>query len=194
MIVSRCVAVMRSVERIELPSTRQLMIWVRRASGRRFIGFPLFDACNNNACRILVQALSLKNHIRRAAMAEEKNPDRVKAGKARAKALSPQQRTHIARRAAIMRWAEEGKPPPILAKYGAADRPLKIGDIEIACYVLTDGTRVLSQRGLQGGVGLSLSGGPAGVRRIALLMAMLAPKGIDFRGLIARTNSPIRFL
>src|ERR1700674_133394 len=38
MIVSRCVSVIRSVERIELPSTKQLMTWVRRASERRFIG------------------------------------------------------------------------------------------------------------------------------------------------------------
>ena len=42
MTVSRCVSVIRSVERIELPSTKQLMIWVRRASGVRFIlKFPL---------------------------------------------------------------------------------------------------------------------------------------------------------
>src|SRR4051794_15156012 len=107
-----------------------------------------------------VQALEVE-------MARAKDPDRVRAGKARAEALSPQQRAHIARRAAIMRWAEEGKPPPVLAKYGAADRPLKIGNVEIPCYVLADGTRVLSQRGLQGGVGLSLSGGKSGERRIA---------------------------
>lgn len=30
---------------------------------------------------------------------------------------------------------------------GAADRPLKIGEIEIPCYVLEDETRVVSQRG-----------------------------------------------
>jgi len=127
-------------------------------------------------------------------MTRAKDPDRVRAGKARAKALSPQQRAHIARRAAIMRWAEEGRPPPVMAKYGAADRPLKIGGVEIPCYVLADGTRVLSQRGLQGGVGLSLSGGKTGERRIAQLMEFLSEKGIDVRGLIARTNSPIRFL
>ena len=41
MTVSRCVSVMRSVDRIELPSTRAPMICVRRARERRFIvGFP----------------------------------------------------------------------------------------------------------------------------------------------------------
>ena len=36
-IVSRCVSVIRSVERIELPSMRQLIIWVWRPSDKRFI-------------------------------------------------------------------------------------------------------------------------------------------------------------
>ena len=52
----------------------------------------------------------------------------------------------------------KGRFQPILAKYGAADRPLKIGGIEIPCYVLADGTRVLAQRGLQSGIGLSEGG------------------------------------
>jgi hypothetical protein len=34
------------------------------------------------------------------------------------------------------------------ATHGAADHPLRIGDIEIPCYVLEDETRVLSLRGL----------------------------------------------
>jgi hypothetical protein len=38
---SRCVPVMRSVLRIELPSTKQLMTWTRRASGARFMGLLL---------------------------------------------------------------------------------------------------------------------------------------------------------
>jgi hypothetical protein len=42
---------MRSVERMELPSTNALMIAVRRPKGVRFIGSP--DACfavDNNPC------------------------------------------------------------------------------------------------------------------------------------------------
>lgn len=42
---------------------------------------------------------------------------------------------------------------------GAADRPLKIGNAEIDCYVLDDETRVLSQRGMFRGLGTA-RGGP----------------------------------
>ena len=115
-------------------------------------------------------------------------------GRRRAEILPPERRSEIAREAAYQRWAEEGKVPPILAKYGALDRPLRIGDIEIPCYVLSDGTRVLAQRGLQSGIGLSQGGGKSGARRIAELMAGLAENGIDVRGLVARANSPIRFI
>ncbi len=82
---------------------------------------------------------------------------------------------------------------PLLAMYGAPDRPLRIGSIEIPCYVLADGTRVLAQRGLQSGIGLSEGGGKTGARRISELMERLAEKGINIRGLIARANSPVRF-
>jgi hypothetical protein len=127
-------------------------------------------------------------------MAEKKNPARVEAGKARARALKPSRRSEIARAAAASRWANAGRPQPMLAKYGAADRPLRIGEVEIPCYVLADGTRVLAQRGLQGGIGLSLGGGKSGARRIAELMESLSEKGINVRGLTARANSPIRFI
>jgi len=123
-----------------------------------------------------------------------KSPDKVKAGKARAEILPPQRRTEIARQAAMTRWADQGKPQPMMAMYGALDRPLKIGEIEIPCYVLADGTRVLAQRGLYGGIGLSSGGGKGGERKITELMASLGGKGIDIRGLIARANNPIRFI
>ena len=50
----------------------------------------------------------------------------------------------IARRAALKRWDEEDLPEAIC---GSPDRPLTIGDISLQCYVLEDGTRVLSQGG-----------------------------------------------
>src|SRR6266403_5905802 len=118
--------------------------------------------------------------------------------------VSCQKRMSSSRRVAIQRIPATA-PSPIrgvhlrvparclFAKYGAVDRPLRIGEIEIPCYVLADGTRVLAQRGLQSGIGLSQGGGKTGARRIAELMAGLAEKGIDVRGLIARANSPIRF-
>lgn len=87
-----------------------------------------------------------------------------------------------------------GKPLPIPASYGAADRPLVIGEVQIPCYVLADGTRVLAQNGLLSGIGMSQGGGKGGERKIVELMLRLAGKGIDVRGLVARANSPIRFI
>jgi hypothetical protein len=58
-------------------------------------------------------------------------------GKARAKALSPSERTKIAVAAAEARW---GKLP--VAEYSGV---LSIGNLEIPCAVLEDGTRVLTQ-------------------------------------------------
>jgi P63C domain-containing protein len=117
-----------------------------------------------------------------------------KGGRRRAEILSPTERSEIARKGALIRWASSEDGPLLFAKYGAQDRPLKIGDIEIPCYVLADGTRVLALRGLYSGIGLSLGGGQRGERKITELMAGLAGKGIDIRGLIARVNSPIRFI
>jgi hypothetical protein len=113
-------------------------------------------------------------------------------GRARAIKLTRQRRSEIARQAAETRWAKGGRTA--IAHYGAPERPLKIGDIEIPCYVLSDGTRVLAQRGLQSGIGLSEGGGPGGARKIAALIARLGEKGIDTKGLVARANSPIRFI
>jgi hypothetical protein len=115
---------------------------------------------------------------------------RVRSGRARAEALSPKRRSEIAKGAAAARWSGDVKE----ATHGSDDHPLRIGDIEIPCYVLSDGTRVLAQRGLQSGIGLSEGGGRRGARRIAELMEGLVKKGINVRGLIARANSPIRFI
>ncbi|MFA7638486.1 MAG: P63C domain-containing protein [Parvibaculum sp.] len=62
-------------------------------------------------------------------------------GDARAKALSPQVRSNIARKAASARW---GKSMPE-AIYGSPEKPLLIGGREIQAYVLDDETRVISQ-------------------------------------------------
>ena len=48
-----------------------------------------------------------------------------------------------ARRAALKRWTED-LPEAIC---GSPDRPLRIGEVSLQCYVLEDGTRVLSQGG-----------------------------------------------
>lgn len=64
-----------------------------------------------------------------------------KGGKARAEKLSPEQRSEIARKAALSRHNKD--MPAVL--YGSTDRPLVIGGQEIQCFVLDDETRVLTQ-------------------------------------------------
>lgn len=62
-------------------------------------------------------------------------------GKARAKRLSQEERSKIAKKGAAARW----DPTVSEAVCGSSDQPLRVGDVEIECYVLEDGTRVLTQ-------------------------------------------------
>jgi len=68
---------------------------------------------------------------------------KARGGIARAKRLSPEEKSQIAQKAAVARWDVDLAQ----AICGSPDRPLRIGDKEIPCYVLADGTRVLSQAG-----------------------------------------------
>jgi hypothetical protein len=114
--------------------------------------------------------------------------------KGRAKGgIARKERTSAERLSEIGRLGAEARRLP-KATHDSADHPLRIGDIEIKCYVLEDGRRVLAQRGLQNGIGMSEGGGKTGARKIVELMARLEKKGINIRGLVARANSPIRFV
>lgn len=66
---------------------------------------------------------------------------KAKGGRARASKLSKEERSMIAKKAAASRW-NESLPKAIC---GSVDRPLRIANKEIECYVLDDGTRVLTQ-------------------------------------------------
>lgn len=83
---------------------------------------------------------------------------RAKGGKARADSLTKEQRSEIAKRAATARW----KDPVLKATHGSADHPLKIGDLDIPCYVLEDGRRVLSLGGMVKALGMSIGGAGGG--------------------------------
>lgn len=116
---------------------------------------------------------------------------RAKGGAARAAALSPEERKAIGQKAAAARWSGEIKR----ATHGSDDHPVKIGDIEIPCYVLEDGTRVLSQRGLQTGIGMSIGGSSKpGEQRMVGFVNGLAHKGIDVKDLTASIGQPIKFI
>jgi hypothetical protein len=81
---------------------------------------------------------------------EEKQEGKAIGGKARSDKLSPERRSEIAKKAAKERWSGE----ILKATHGSPDRPLKIGNLEIPCYVLENGMRVLSGRGMQSALGL----------------------------------------
>ncbi len=65
-----------------------------------------------------------------------------KGGEARAQKLSPERRREIARAAVEARWLKEGKAPLPRASH---EGHISLGNIKIACAVLEDGTRVLTQ-------------------------------------------------
>lgn len=75
-------------------------------------------------------------------------------GQARSQKLSPTERSEIARRAATSRWNDQ----LLNAICGSSDKPLTIGDVDIECYVLTDGTRVITQASFMKAIGRSRSG------------------------------------
>lgn len=66
-----------------------------------------------------------------------------------AKKLTSQQRKERARKGAVARWTMPK------AKHGRDDHPLIIGDIQIPCYVLEDGRRVLLQKEMALAIGMS---------------------------------------
>ncbi len=78
-------------------------------------------------------------------------------------------------------------------KKATHEGPLVISGIKLPAYVLDDGTRVLSQRGLQTSIGLSRSGGEGGARRIGVFLTGIFDKGIDIKDLNTRIDNPINF-
>lgn len=115
---------------------------------------------------------------------------RAKGGVARAAKMSPEERAEIARKAAEARWAE----PTLKATHGSEDHPLKIGDVEIPCYVLEDGRRVLQQTGLIRSLNMSHGGSySVGGDRLAKFAMQGRLKPYVSSELLARTVRPIRF-
>lgn len=113
-------------------------------------------------------------------------------GVARTDAMTAPERKALASKAAAARWAEDIKQ----VTHGSDDHPLKIGDIEIPCYVLDDETRVLSQRGVIGGLGMSSGSSGSGARGADRLSIFLGGKSVSphvSNELLALTRNPIKF-
>jgi hypothetical protein len=118
-----------------------------------------------------------------------------KGGEARARKLSPDRRREIARAAIEARWRKEGKLTEVpQATHGSPDSPLRIGELEIPCYVLNDGRRVLVQRGLIRAIGMSKGGSAgSGGDRLAKFVSGKGFSPFVSKELNAVTTQPIKF-
>lgn len=115
---------------------------------------------------------------------------RAKGGAVVAAKMSPEQRRARAEKAAAGRWG----PKVLRATHGSIDHPLRIGEVEIPCYVLEDGRRVLSLGGMVKALGMTIgsAGGGEGDR----LTSFAAGKAISpfiSKDLASRMMSPVRF-
>lgn len=112
---------------------------------------------------------------------------RAKGGKARAAKMSAEER-----KASAMKAVEAKKELASLpvAEYGSSDTPLRMGDVEIQCYVLDDGTRVLSQRGMYSGLGWS---GSAGGERLLNFIGGDRIKPYINNDILPTIETPIKF-
>jgi hypothetical protein len=120
----------------------------------------------------------------------ERDASKARGGYARAEAMTPEERAESARRAAQARWNADIPK----ATHGSPDHPLMIGELEIPCYVLEDGRRVLHQRGMVSALGMSRgsSGGTSG-DRLAKFVAGDRLKPFLKNHLITVTETPIKF-
>lgn len=117
---------------------------------------------------------------------------RAKGGVARSAALSPERRKEIAMKGVMARKEKSVLP---IATHGKDDHPLKIGEIEIPCYVLEDGRRVLAQRGMVTALGMSRGGSSkGGGDRLANFIGGKAIEPFINNELKCVINSPIQFV
>jgi hypothetical protein len=82
-------------------------------------------------------------------------PKETNGGKARAAALTPEQRKEIAQEGAKARWEKRDREKPPKATHSGV---LKIGNKEFPCAVLQDGKRVISENQFMVGMGIPRSG------------------------------------
>jgi hypothetical protein len=91
-----------------------------------------------------------------------------------------------------------GNPAPearvVKAICGSTKSPLRIAGVEIPCYVLEDGTRIIAQRGIYKAINMS-SGRRKGPNsdRLLTLVRKIDGQGAPFKDLAARLEHPILF-
>ena len=128
---------------------------------------------------------------------------RAKGGAARAAKLTPEERSAIARKGGNARKERKAldvvEPQLPIAQFGSADRPLRILQTEIPCYVLSDGTRVLTQQGFLSAIGRSRTAkggtGAQAIEGVDNLPAFLAASNLKplISKELSESTRPIRF-
>lgn len=80
------------------------------------------------------------------------------------------------------------------AMYGSPDRPLKVGSLEIPCYVLEDDRRVLILRGMLHALDMSYgsSSSGAGADRLSLFLSTKSISPFVSSELALRTKNPVK--
>lgn len=115
-------------------------------------------------------------------IANDEPKGRARGGNARAQKLTQEERSEIARKGALARHAQK---IPVATHKGV----LKIADLKIPCFVLDDGRRVISGRGMTTAIGMKGRG--QGIARISGLKAI---NSINNNTLSMAIQSPIQFL
>lgn len=120
-----------------------------------------------------------------------------RAGQARTAKMTAEQRKEAAGRAAAARWLKADPDRALLpkAEFGADDRPLKIGDMEIPCFVLEDERRVLTFSGMQDALRMAKGGSMVpGMNRFELFASRERIKPFVSNELFDRIRRPIVFI
>ncbi len=79
------------------------------------------------------------------------------------------------------------------AEYGG-DKPLKLGEFEIPCYVLENEKRILVRIQMMKALGMAGGGGKAGSHRLVQFVAAKSIKPFVSKELADRINNPIKFV
>jgi hypothetical protein len=111
-------------------------------------------------------------------------------GKARARSLSAGARSTLASHAARARWSS-GIPR---ATHGSDDHPIRLSGIEIPCYVLDDGRRVITHRGLQEAMTMTVSGPATGTAGFIARHVIGTDDCAECTELVSRISEPIKFI
>jgi len=115
---------------------------------------------------------------------------RALGGLARMEGTTVKERKALAKKGAAARWSGDIKQ----ATHGSDDHPLKIGDIEIPCYVLEDGRRVIIQGGMMTALDMKQgTAGRGGGDRLAKFIATKSVSPFATKELIDVITNPIKF-